>query len=44
MVAMLTILIMRYKVEVKDDPKFVGETFEQRKARVLATRQSLSLT
>ena len=44
LVVMLTILIMRYNVEVKGDPKFSGETFEERKARVLATRQSLSLT
>ncbi|KLO08417.1 cytochrome P450 [Schizopora paradoxa] len=44
LVAMLTLLIMRYRVEVKGDPQFEVETFEQRKARVLATRQSLTLT
>ncbi len=44
LIAMLTILISRYKVEVKDEPRFAGETFEQRKARVLATKMSLSLT
>ena len=41
-VAMLTILSMRYKVHVKEEPKFAGETFEQKKARVLASTQGIT--
>ena len=40
---MLTILVSRYKVEVLEEPQFAGETFEERKARVLATKFGLTL-
>ena len=43
-VAILTVLIMRYKVEVKEEPQFASETFEQRKARILAGKPGLTLT
>ncbi|RPD75492.1 cytochrome P450 [Lentinus tigrinus ALCF2SS1-7] len=36
-VAALTLLVSQYKISVKDEPQFAGETFEQRKARVLKT-------
>jgi len=44
MIAMLTILISRYKVEVLKEPRFARETFEERKARVLATKFGITLT
>ncbi|KAG1822549.1 cytochrome P450 [Suillus subaureus] len=41
--AVLTILISRYIISIKDEPQFVGETYEQRKARVLDARSILTL-
>ncbi|TFK73973.1 cytochrome P450 [Pluteus cervinus] len=43
-IAILTMLVARYKIEVKEEPQFVGETFEERKARILTTRPGLTLT
>ncbi|KAJ3514321.1 hypothetical protein NLJ89_g2442 [Agrocybe chaxingu] len=43
-IAILTMLVSRYKISIKDDPKFAHETLEQRKKRVLATRNALTLT
>jgi hypothetical protein len=43
-IAILTMLVSRYKIEVKDEPQFAHETFEEKKARVLATRAGLTLT
>jgi hypothetical protein len=43
-IAVITMLVSRYKIEVKEEPEFVGETFEERYARVTAFRQSLSTT
>lgn len=43
-IAILTILISRYKIEVKEEPQFAGETFEERKARILACKPGLTLT
>ena len=40
---MLTMIVARYKVEVKDEPQFRGETFEQRKARLLKSQHSLTV-
>ena len=42
-VAVLTKIIARYRVEVKDEPRFRGETFEQRKERLLAWGLSLTI-
>ena len=36
-------LISRYKVEIKDEPEFAGETFEERKERILQARQGVTL-
>jgi len=41
-IAIITMLVSRYKIEVKEEPEFVGETFEERYARVTAFRQSVS--
>jgi cytochrome P450 len=43
-VAILTLLISRYKIEVKEEPQFASETFEEKKARILATTSVLTLT
>jgi hypothetical protein len=37
-------LVYHYKIVVTDEPEFAGETFEQRKARVLACRAGLTIT
>lgn len=43
-VAMMVSLISRYKFEVMEEPQFAGETFAQRKERVLKTAVGLTLT
>ena len=35
-------MISKYRVEVKEEPEFVGETFEQRYARITASNQLLT--
>jgi hypothetical protein len=42
-IVILTMLVMRYKIQVKEEPQFAGETFEQRKARVLANEEKLTV-
>ncbi|KAG1876299.1 cytochrome P450 [Suillus subluteus] len=41
--AVLTILISQYIISIKDEPQFAGETYEQRKARVLDAQSMLTL-
>ncbi|KAG2042615.1 cytochrome P450 [Suillus americanus] len=41
--AVLTILISQYVISIKDEPQFVSETYEQRKARVLDAQSMLTL-
>ncbi|GJE92931.1 cytochrome P450 [Phanerochaete sordida] len=43
-IAILTMLVSRYKIEVKEEPEFASETFEERKERILAARGGLTLT
>ncbi|EIM88971.1 cytochrome P450 [Stereum hirsutum FP-91666 SS1] len=43
-IAILIMLISRYKVTVKEEPQFANETFEERKARVLAAKPVLTLS
>ena len=43
-VAILTILVSRYKIEIKEEPEFAGETFEERYARITAFDQVLTTT
>lgn len=43
-IAILTMLISRYKVEITEEPEFAGETFEARKERVLRAKGGLTLT
>jgi cytochrome P450 len=44
LVVALTMMVMRYKIEVKEEPQFARETFEERKARVLASKAGLTTT
>ncbi|KAJ7917508.1 cytochrome P450 [Mycena leptocephala] len=37
-------LMSQYKVTVKEEPQFAGETFEERKTRVLNTKPGLTMT
>jgi hypothetical protein len=41
-IAAITMLVSRYKIEVKEEPEFAGETFEERYARVTAFDQGLT--
>ncbi|KAG2123324.1 cytochrome P450 [Suillus cothurnatus] len=41
--AVLTILISRYIISIKDEPQFAGETYEQRKSRILHAQSILTL-
>ncbi|KAI8969412.1 cytochrome P450 [Trametes punicea] len=42
-IAVLSMIISRYKVEVQEEPQFAGETFAQRKARLLKSQHSLTI-
>ena len=35
-IAVIIMLVSRYKIEVKEEPEFAGETFEERYARITA--------
>jgi hypothetical protein len=41
-IAIMTILMSRYKIEIKEEPEFAGETFEERYARITAFDQGLT--
>ena len=43
-IAVMTMLVSRYKIEVKEEPEFAGETFRERYARVTAFKQGLTTT
>ncbi|KAH9998677.1 cytochrome P450 [Russula vinacea] len=43
-IAVMTMLVSRYKIEVKEEPEFAGETFEERYARITAFNQGLTTT
>jgi len=43
-IAILTMLVSQYKISIKEEPQFAHETFEERKARVLAVRAGLTIT
>lgn len=40
----IAMLVKKYKITVKEEPEFAGETFEQKKARVLMAKNGLTLT
>ncbi|KAG5648537.1 hypothetical protein DXG03_003148 [Asterophora parasitica] len=43
-IAILTLLVSRYKIEIKEEPQFAGETFEEKKARILSAKPGITLT
>ncbi|PPQ66862.1 hypothetical protein CVT24_008570 [Panaeolus cyanescens] len=43
-IAALTLFVLKYKITVKEEPQFAHETFEERKARVMASDCGISLT
>ncbi|KAH8075864.1 cytochrome P450 [Cristinia sonorae] len=43
-VVVMAMLVKKYKITVKDEPQFAHETFEEKKARVLKTKNGLTLT
>ncbi|KAH6912980.1 614/534 cytochrome P450 [Coprinopsis sp. MPI-PUGE-AT-0042] len=43
-IAVLTMIISRYKVTVKNEPQFAGETFEQKRARITASKIGVTVT
>lgn len=43
-IAVITLLISRYKIEITEEPQFRGETFEEKKKRLLKSKGGISLT
>ena len=43
-IAIMSMMVSRYKIEVKEEPKFSDETFEERYARITAFEQGLTIT
>ncbi|KAI0064392.1 cytochrome P450 [Artomyces pyxidatus] len=43
-IAIMTMLVSQYRIEIKDEPQFAQETFEERKTRVLAHKPGLTTT
>ena len=41
-VAIMTMLVSKYKIGIKEEPEFAGETFEERYARITAFDQGLT--
>lgn len=40
----LSMLVMKYKLDIKPEPEFVNETFEERRERVLKYYHGLTIT
>ena len=43
-IAILAMLVSRYKIEVKEEPQFAHETLEERKERILKATRGVTLT
>jgi hypothetical protein len=41
-IAVMTTLVSKYRIEVKEEPEFTGETFEERYARITASKEGLT--
>jgi hypothetical protein len=41
-IAIMTMVVSRYKIEIKEEPEFVGETIDERYARITAFDQGLT--
>ena len=38
----MTMMVSKYKIEIKEEPEFAGETFEERYTRIMAFREGLT--
>jgi hypothetical protein len=43
-VAIMTMIVSNYKIEIKEESEFAGETFEERYARITTYNQGLTTT
>ncbi|TDL16150.1 cytochrome P450 [Rickenella mellea] len=43
-IAILTSIVQKYKIEVKEEPQFANETFDERRARLLDCKIGVTLT
>jgi cytochrome P450 len=43
-IAIITMMLLKYRVEVKEEPQFIGETFEERFTRITASQIFLTNT
>ena len=43
-IAILTILVSRYKISLKEEPQFAREKMEEKRARVFATKQGVTIS
>ena len=43
-IAVLAMLVSQYKITIEEEPRFAGETFEERKSRILSAQHGLTLT
>jgi hypothetical protein len=41
-IAVINMLVSRYRLEVKEEPEFAGETFEERYARITAFDEGIT--
>jgi hypothetical protein len=41
-VAVITMLVSKYKIEIKEEPEYVDETFDERYARITAFKQTFT--
>ena len=41
-IAIMTTLVSKYRIEIKEEPEFASETFEERYARLTASREGLT--
>ena len=42
--AVLVMLVSHYRITVKEEPQFVGETFEEKKSRILSSHLAVTVT
>lgn len=43
-IVVITMILQRHKVTVKEEPEFAGETFEEKKERVMKSKSGLTRT
>jgi hypothetical protein len=41
-IAVMIMMVSKYKIEIKEEPEFAGETFEERYARITAFYEGLT--